>query len=81
VPQSYEKRQLHAARMQRKIDDGEIPDSMLRIAQAVVDEARHDRELVVAVRQARKDGDSWEKIARVLRVTRQAARQRFGPLI
>jgi len=42
---------------------------------------RADNDLDHAVARARAKGDSWEKIAQALGVTRQSAWERYGPKV
>jgi len=51
-----------------------------RIVAAVESVRNADAELIAAVAEARKRGDSWTSIAVALGTTRQAAQQRFGKL-
>lgn len=51
-----------------------------RIVAAVESVRDADAELIAAVREARKLGDSWTSIAVALGTSRQAAQQRFGKL-
>jgi len=40
-----------------------------------------DRQRLLAVAAARRDGVSWEQIGRALRLTRQSAWERYAPLV
>ena len=61
--------------------DGDLEQvaDLVRIVRALNAMESLEKELVDAVRDARQHGRTWVDIATALRVTRQAARQRFGP--
>lgn len=48
------------------------------LAEVVELQAQLERQRVRAIRAAREQGESWEEIAYVLGVTRQAASKRYG---
>jgi hypothetical protein len=52
-----------------------------RIGLALIDKARADAEVDDAVLSARRNGASWNLIAGVLGVSKQAARERYGRLV
>lgn len=55
-----------------------VPPELAEIALARHDIALAEQRLREAVGQARKAGQSWAAIGRILGVTRQAAHERFG---
>ncbi|MGQ0631616.1 MAG: sigma-70 family RNA polymerase sigma factor [Sporichthyaceae bacterium] len=59
------------------VDDTE---DLAAVAAAADRMAQADTDLIEAVKRARAQGRSWNRIAVALGVSRQAARQRFGRL-
>lgn len=57
----------------------EDPSDLRRIGVALGDLATAERELADAVAAARRQGRSWSEIAMVLGVSKQVARERYGP--
>lgn len=55
--------------------------ALMALRRASYKRALVERELLEAVRTARKDGVSWERIGTELGTSGEAARQRYGTLI
>ena len=49
------------------------------ITEAIEQRVEADQHLRVVVRKAKANGHSWSTIGKTLGMTRQAARERFGP--
>lgn len=62
----------------RRTEDSEAPSVMAAIAATRALDIIVEDTLHALVREARKEGRTWAEIGEVLRVTRQAAFQRFG---
>jgi hypothetical protein len=57
------------------------PDPLAELARLRDLKGDVDKLIIKAVRTARRQGTSWYKIGPALGVTRQAASERFGPLV
>lgn len=62
----------------RGVELGEAPN-LIRLVRDIRDEA--DEWLIVMVRDAIEAGDTWAAVGESLGVTKQAAHERFAPLI
>jgi hypothetical protein len=59
-------------------DGDRMTDAELALSRAVIDSARSDKAVADEVAAARASGSSWTRIAALLGITAQSARERFG---
>jgi hypothetical protein len=68
-----------------KVDSGELTEAdtteLRLVAELVRRRGEVDGELLVAVKAARSAGRSWSELAAMLGVSKQAAQQKYGPLL
>ena len=86
MPRSIQEILDHADELARRFegydpsDLDERPVSEYVLQRAVVERARTEREISLAVAAARAEGLAWSRIGELLGTSAQAAQQRYGAL-
>ena len=86
MPRSIQEILDHADELARRFEDydpaahDERPVSEYVLQRAVVERARTEREISLAVAAARAEGLAWGRIGELLGTSAQAAQQRYGSL-
>jgi hypothetical protein len=86
MPRSIQEILDHADELAQRFEDYEPSTSEERpveeysLEQAVVAQARGERQILDAVATARSRGISWQRIGEILGTSAQAAQQRYGAM-